>query len=302
MIHLLLRCGMASIGVWELYYKETFKREYYDQSNPDIVTYNALFICNCRFENTRNCISVKNINSEILHSKCTFYKNILPVKIDGNCSIVQHQFNSVKSTNEDQGQHSNCQIVKNSQQLNYIDESSLLECGINRQRHITIQNYGVCRYKCTNSSSNQAMAGSAYTMMNSNQKVNISLSYFIGNAGDQSCLSHMLSSSSSYFLFHSNILDNNIGDSLIYSWSSIHIENCNIINNICQTLITQISLQNAMVTNCYIDKLTTSGSFVIAQSANQTISMTNCPVRKTKYRSSGPDIYRYFRLRRARRR
>lgn len=127
---ILIILDYISSDVWCHYYSDKSSFKPIHSTNPSVTSdKNDVFIFLCRFENTERSIQITNSEHRILHSECAFTNNTQPVYISTKCSIVQHRFIAVKSSNLDSSHHSSTIVLECSESFIYIDESSLSQCG-----------------------------------------------------------------------------------------------------------------------------------------------------------------------------
>lgn len=284
-----------------MYYGNSSYKAPITSNNPKINPLeNEIFVFLCKFENTVQTINISSNNSYIMHSESTFNQNTQPIFIKGNNSIVQHRFLSIKSKNSGSGQHSYCDLTRNSPLLNFIDESSLSECGINDKDHVTYHNYGIIRYLCTNSSSNQAKYGSIYTILAGTQDLNISFSYFTNNIGGDYCMIHWNTYPKLIKIKYINVAGNK-GYSILVSQSPTYIENSNFFGNSGITIRQQNShVYNTTFINCYFDNFQTEGAVYVENKQNHVISLASCTLFFYQYiiimkrKVTHPIIYKFY--------
>ncbi|KAI5498002.1 hypothetical protein TVAGG3_0822600, partial [Trichomonas vaginalis G3] len=226
--------------VWELFYNTSPNSEPIQGTNVTArSTNNECFLYNCIFITitTNSAIYFTNTNNKFLNSYCSF--NDCSSNTDGgslyficNSSIVQYRSCGYKSKTNSEGHHSYVQLVDNSNNKNYLYESSFYECGNLEKSYTNLLWYGNIEVKSINTSFCEANYDSGIVLGYPTSLSNVTYSSFCNTTSTYTILS--LENGNYNFNF-CNVLNNEH----IYSTygtfyagrSTVLIENCSFLGN-----------------------------------------------------------------------
>ncbi|EAX85992.1 hypothetical protein TVAG_020770 [Trichomonas vaginalis G3] len=227
--------------VWELFYNTSPNPEPIQGKNVPITsTNNECFLYNCIFITitTNSAIYFTNTRNKFLNSYCSFTNcssNTNGGSIYFNCSssIVQYRTCGYKSkTNSQEGHHSYVELVYNSNNKNYLYESSFYLCGNLEKRATNLLWYGNIEVKSINTSFCEAGSGSGIYLTVPTSLSNVTYSSFCNTTSYYKILELDWGNYSFNFC---NVLNNKHKES---NWgtfyaggSTVLIENCSFLGN-----------------------------------------------------------------------
>lgn len=227
--------------VWKLFYNTSPKSEPIQGTNVTArSTNNECFLYNCIFITitTNSAIYFTNTNNNFLNSYCSFTNcssNTDGGSIYFNCdsSIVQYRTCGYKSkTNSQEGHHSYVKLVYNSNNKNYLYESSFYECGNLEKSFTNYLFYGNIEVKSINTSFCEAAWDSGIYLGDPTSLGNVTYSSFCNTTSYYTILS--LENGNYNFNF-CNVLNNEHKESdyrTFYAFgSTVLIENCSFLGN-----------------------------------------------------------------------
>lgn len=228
-------------NVWELFYNTPPNSEPIQGTNVQArSTKNECFLYNCIFITitTNSAIYFNSWEKKFLNSDCSF--NDCSSNTEGgslyfscDSSIVQYRTCGYKSkTNSQEGHHSYVELVGESNNKNYLYESSFYECGNLEKFSTNYLWYGNIEVKSINTSFCEAAWDSGILLRYPNSLSNVTYSSFCNTTSNYNIFK--LSWGNYNFNF-CNVLNNEHKKSdlgTFYAWTStVHIENCSFLGN-----------------------------------------------------------------------
>ncbi|EAX81478.1 hypothetical protein TVAG_519560 [Trichomonas vaginalis G3] len=228
-------------NVWEHFYNTSHNSKPIQGTNVQATsTNNECFLYNCIFITitTKSAIYFTNTSNKFLNLYCSFTNcssNTYGGSIYFNCnsSIVQYRTCGYKSkTNSDRGHHSYVQLVDESNNKNYLYESSFYECGNLEKSYTNHLWYGNIEVKSINTSFCEADYDSGILLSVPTSLSNVTYSSFCNTTSNYTILE--LNRGNYNFNF-CNVLNNEHKKSDYGTFwahgSTVLIENCSFLGN-----------------------------------------------------------------------